>query len=139
MQNNNFDIKFLILDKLNLIEELTFQEAQDYEFETSDIVTATRILTLIQNGTFTSTQLAKKLNISRQAIHKSITNLCEKEYLHLENEKGNRKNKNITVTKKGEQLLSCRKEVLAKVEKRVEKNLGKEDYKKLKELLAKQW
>ncbi len=139
MKNSDYDIKFLLLDKLNLIEELSFIEAQNQNFESNDIVTATRIVTMIQNGTFTSSELAKKLNISRQAIHKSITNLCEKGFLTLHNDETNKKNKNIHITDKGRQLLECRKGVMAGVENKVEEKLGKEDYAKLKELLKKDW
>jgi DNA-binding MarR family transcriptional regulator len=139
MNDSDYDIKFLLLDKLNIIEELSFIEAQNQDFESNDIVTATRIVTLIQNGTFTSSGLAKKLNISRQAIHKSITNLCEKGYLTLHNDETNKKNKNIHITDKGDQLLKCRRGIMANVEKKVEKKLGSEDYAKLKELLKKDW
>lgn len=139
MKENYFDIKFLLLEKLNLIEELSFEEAKSEDYEINDIVTSTRILTLIQNGTFTSSELARKLNISRQAIHKSISNLCQKDYLSLHNDETSKKNKHIFVTKKGEELLKCRNNVMKKVEKKVENHLGKENFIKLKELLQKDW
>ncbi|RYA23363.1 hypothetical protein CRU96_08335 [Malaciobacter halophilus] len=139
MENNNLDIKFLLLEKLNLIEELSFIEAKRHEFETNDIVTATRIITLIQNGIVTPSLLGKKLNISRQAIHKSINNLCEKRYLCLDDETSNKKNKQINITKKGNELLACRKEVMSKVEKTIKRNIGESEFTKLKELLGKKW
>jgi DNA-binding MarR family transcriptional regulator len=139
MENNNLDIKFLLLEKLNLIEELSFIEAKRHEFETNDIVTATRIITLIQNGIVTPSLLGKKLNISRQAIHKSINNLCEKGYLCFDDKTSNKKNKQINITKKGNELLVCRKEVMNKVENTIKKNIGQEEFTKLKELLSKKW
>ena len=139
MEEQYLDLKFLLLEKLNIIEELSFNEAKDEEYEINDIVTSSRILTLIQNGTYTSSQLAKKLNISRQAIHKSITNLSQKGYLTLLNDEKNKKNKNIHVTKKGEELLICRNNVMKKVEKRVENCIGKDKFLKLKDLLKEDW
>ncbi|WP_052502679.1 HTH domain-containing protein [Halarcobacter anaerophilus] len=139
MEEKYFDLKFLLLEKLNLIEELSFIEAKKEKFESNDIVTSTRILTLIQNGTFTSSELAKKLNISRQAIHKSINNLCSKGYLLLHNEETIKKNKHIYITEKGKELLICRNNVMKKVEKTVEEKIGKDDFLKLKELLKKDW
>ena len=139
MTNNEFDIKFLLLNKLNLIEELSLEEAQCYEFSENDIITATRILTFIQNGSYTSSSLAKKLNISRQAIHKNITNLCEKGFLQLQQDEENKKNKIIHITDEGAELLECRKKVMKKVEKRVAEKLGSENYKQLKKLLTISW
>ena len=139
MEHNKFDIKFLLLDKLNIVEELSLKEASCYGFEINDIITATRILTLIQNGTYTSASLAKKLNISRQAIHKSISNLCQKDFLELQIDKSNKKNKIIHITTSGYELLECRKEVMKKVEKQIESKIGKENYSLLKNILTKEW
>jgi len=139
MKNNKLDIKFLLLDKLNMVEDLSLKEASCYEFEQNDIITATRILTLIQNGSFTSSGLAIKLNISRQAIHKSITNLCDKGFLELQIDESNKKNKLIHITKEGDKLLECRTAVMINVEKQIEAKIGKDNYKQLKDLLTLDW
>jgi len=139
MEDKEFDIKFLLLDKINYIEELCLEQARCYDFDVNDIITATRILTFIQNGSHTSSSLAKKLNISRQAIHKSITNLCEKGFLQLQKDEDNKKNKIIHITAEGDTLLECRKKVMEKVEKKVEEKLGSENYKQLKKLLTTSW
>ena len=139
MKHDKFDIKFLLLDKLNVVEELSLREAGCYGFEINDIITATRILTLIQNGSFTSSSLAKKLNISRQAIHKSITNLCDKGFLELQTDETNKKNKIIHITNSGYELLECRTAVMEKVENKILEKIGKDNYKKLKEILTIDW
>lgn len=139
MNAMEYDIKYLLLDKLNIVEELSLKEASCYEFEQNDIITATRILTLIQHGTFTSSSLAKKLNISRQAIHKSITNLCDKGFLELQIDELNKKNKIIHITSSGYDLLACRKKVMQKVEEQIESKIGKENYLQLKNILQMEW
>jgi DNA-binding MarR family transcriptional regulator len=139
MRNKEFDIKFLLLDKLNFIEEVSLKEAHCYEFDENDIITATRILTFIQNGSYTSSSLVKKLNISRQAIHKSIANLCEKGFLELQKDEKNKKNKIIHITDAGYEILECRIKVMEKVEKKIAEKLGEENYKQLKKLLSTEW
>ncbi|MGM0533766.1 MAG: MarR family winged helix-turn-helix transcriptional regulator [Campylobacterota bacterium] len=139
MQLQGRDLKFLLLQKLHIIEELSQQEAKNYGYEDNDILSSSRILALIDNGIITVSAIAKKLGVSRQAIHKSVRKLCDKGFIKFCDQSENRKNKNIIMTKSGHELLACRKDVMATVEKKIESKLGKREYKKLKTLLESDW
>lgn len=138
MQNINYDIKFLLLEKLAYIEEISREKAKSYGYEDSDILSSSGILTFVDNGVMTISSIAKKLGISRQAVHKSVKALSEKGFLTLE-EGEDKRERIICMTTQGEGLLHCRKEVMAKVESEIVNQIGEEDFKKLKQLLSKSW
>lgn len=138
MQSSNHDIKFLLLEKLDYIEEVSRKKAKVYGYQDNDILSSSGILTLVDNGVVTISKIAKKLGISRQAVHKSVKTLYEKGFLTLE-EGEDRRERMICMTVQGEGLLHCRKEVMAKVESEIKSHLGEADFEKLKAFLERAW
>lgn len=132
------DIKFLLLEKLSFIEETSRSYAKRYGYEDNDILSSSAILTYVDHGIVTISAIAKKLGISRQAVHKSVQALAKKGYLTLR-EGEDKRERMIEMTKDGQGLLKCRQEVMAKVEEMIEKSIGKEELNSLKELLSSGW
>jgi hypothetical protein len=59
------DVKFLLLEKLAYIEEVSRDIAKSYGYEDSDILSSSGILTYVYNGVTTVSKIAKNLGISR--------------------------------------------------------------------------
>ena len=133
-----YDIKFLLLEKLSYIEEVSRNYAKTYGYEDNDILSSSGILTYVDNGVVTVSAIAKKLAISRQAVHKSVQTLAQKGYLTLR-EGEDKRERMICMTSEGEGLLKCRQEVMAKVENTIKERIGKKELKDLKELLLLEW
>lgn len=72
--------------------------------------------------------LAKELNQSRQATHKSIKKLEELDYIKLVQEK-NKKEINISLTKKGNTLLEEANSFIEKLQSQLTKIVGKKELK----------
>lgn len=132
------DIKFLLLNKLSIIEDLSLEQAKQYGYEDKDIISSSKILAFVDNGVVTISSIAKKIGISRQAVHKVVKNLADKGFLILAHEM-NKRDKQIQMTQKGQELLVCRQEVMQKVEDRIAQNIGEEEFCKLKKLLQMSW
>ncbi|MGM0624222.1 MAG: MarR family winged helix-turn-helix transcriptional regulator [Campylobacterota bacterium] len=138
MKCNDMDIKFLLLNKLSIIEDLSLEQAKQYGYEDKDIISSSKILAFVDNGVVTISSIAKKIGISRQAVHKVVKNLADKGFLILAHEM-NKRDKQIQMTQKGQELLVCRQEVMQKVEDRIAQNIGEEEFCKLKKLLQMSW
>lgn len=138
MWQGHQDIKFLLLDKLAWVEEVSRQEAKAYGYEDNDILSSSGILTFVDHGVVTISSIAKKLGISRQAVHKNVQALAKKGFLCL-CEGQDKREKMICMTPQGEALLACRKNVMVKVEKAIAQTLGEEALAQLKTLLGKHW
>lgn len=138
MECQDLDIKFLLLNKLSLVEELSLEEAKTYGYDDMDIISSSKILTFVDNGVVTISSIAQKIGISRQAVHKIVKNLNEKGFLNLSHQESKR-DKQIVMTAKGEELLKCRQDVMSKVEKKIAAKLGYENFCRLKKLLVQQW
>ncbi|MBN2963935.1 winged helix-turn-helix transcriptional regulator [Sulfurospirillum sp. T05] len=138
MWSGQQDIKFLLLDKLAWVEEFSRQEAKAYGYEDHDILSSSGILTFVDHGVVTISSIAKKLGISRQAVHKNVQALAKKGFLCL-CEGQDKREKMICMTPHGEALLACRKNVMVKVEKAIAQTLGEEALAQLKTLLGKHW
>ena len=132
------DIKFLLLNKLSIIEELSLEEAKKYGYDEIDIISSSKILTFVDNGVTTISSIANKIGISRQAVHKIVKNLLEKEFLTLSHQESKR-DKMIVMTKKGEELLVCRKKVMSKVEAKIAEHISQESFCQLKKILNQEW
>lgn len=132
------DIKFLLLNKLSVIEELSLQEAKVYGYDDSDIISSSKILTFVDNGVVTISSIAKKIGISRQAVHKVVKNLALKDFLVLEHQ-NNKRDKQIQMTQKGQELLQCRHAVMTKVEAQIAQKIGEKNLCELKKLLNSDW
>lgn len=133
-----YDIKFLLLEKLSFIEETSRAYAKSYGYEDNDILSSSAILTYVDHGVVTISAIAKKLGVSRQAVHKSVQTLAKKGYLTLK-EGEDKREKMIEMTMEGEGLLQCRQEVMAKVEKAIEQTIGEGELKELKSILSLEW
>lgn len=87
----------------------------------------------------TVAELSRNLNISRQATHKCVQNLIEREYLYVKTKEAKSKEKIICLTDKG---IQCNNEMLRiknNLEKEIGDKLGESAVEIMKLLLKKEW
>lgn len=140
-QQNDFltsNLKGLLQEKLWLLDARFRQKrlATQYKILTDG---EARILATLRGETLTISEVARRLDLSRQAVHKTVTKLVEAKLLKLTPIPDNARDKQIEFTEKGEAMKVAGYKVLRELEKEVEAKIGKENLKRLKSLLGKIW
>ena len=79
------------------------------------------------------------MNLSRQAIHKVVNKLQDKEIAVIKDVEGNKKEKSVQLTKYGEKCYEQYLKINQQLESHIEKQLGTENMKTLKKLLSEDW
>ncbi|MEH7336724.1 MarR family winged helix-turn-helix transcriptional regulator [Neobacillus drentensis] len=87
----------------------------------------------------TISYVTKNVEISRQAIHKFITNLSEKGLVEIANVENNKKEKCIQLTALGEECYEKNAELKAQLEDKIAEKIGLEQVNMLKDLLKLEW
>lgn len=79
------------------------------------------------------------MNLSRQAIHKAIKNLQEKNIVTVSDVEGNKKEKSVTLTQYGESCCEKYINIKHQIELYIQKQIGVENMKLMKTYLGKDW
>ena len=108
-------LRKFFLDEWSKIHEINFSE------------TDMHLLSILNIRKMTIAESARKMNISRQAVHKFSKLLLENGYIYLENIEGNHKEKLMVLTPKGLEI--CKDMLLLKTQIE-EKIIESETYKK---------
>ncbi|MEG0297465.1 MAG: helix-turn-helix domain-containing protein [Clostridium sp.] len=101
--------------------------------------TESYMIALIEKNELTVAQIAKIIGISRQGAHKCAKGLIEREYIIIENQDVNSRNKILSLTEKG--LRFCKETLILKeeFETNIINSIGKDKLKILKECLSESW
>ena len=145
MRNKNEKNDFLTLNLKGLLQEKLW--LLDARFKQKRLTTQykmltdaeARILATLRGETLTISEIARRLDLSRQAVHKTVAKLVKAKLLKLEPIPNNARDKRIEFTEKGEAMKAAGYKVLQELEKEVEAEIGKENLKRLKSLLRKTW
>ena len=81
-------------------------------------------------------ELARIMNISRQAVHKTAHKLADRGFLELISEDGNKKNRIIKITTLGQEIRKQGAEHLMEIERRLSWNLGERNLEFMKTILS---
>ncbi len=132
------NLKGLLQEKLWLLDARFKQKrlATQYKMLTD---AEARILATLRGEALTISEVARRLDLSRQAVHKTVGNLVKAKLLKLEPIPDNARDKRIEFTEQGEAMKAAGYRVLHELEKEVEAKIGKENLNRLKSLLAKEW
>jgi DNA-binding MarR family transcriptional regulator len=97
-----------------------------------------RALAVLNGQNSSISALARSLNISRQAAHKTVVRLIELDWIKLESsDKGNEKI--ITFTEYGQQMRGKMKEHMIRIEHDIAQSIGPERYAVLVDVLKADW
>ncbi len=91
------------------------------------------MLSLVEHQALSVSEAARYMNISRQAAHKHVQRLVAQHWLTLTTSETNRRDKLITLTPQGHDIAEHIQVVKAEVEQELQKQMGAEQYRLLKE------
>lgn len=134
-QKNSKDILDLLRAKYNQLREVAMEESNE-EISPPITIAEWYILNCINEGITTAPEICAQLNISKQAAHKFIKGLEEKEFVETFIQKNK---KTIQFTSKGEHVFKKTSSIKKSIDATIEQNIGTEEFQKLKELLEKEW
>jgi DNA-binding MarR family transcriptional regulator len=84
-------------------------------------------------------ELARRLAISRQAVHKTVTELARRGILEIRDDPERRNAKLVVYTERGRQVNRAGAAIIERVEERIATRLGRARLDELKALLAAEW
>ena len=131
------NLKTLLFKRFEWYEQrlLASLEAQG---DVSLTMAQSRALAVLKGQSSSISELARSLNISRQAAHKTVSRLVELDWIKLEDgDKGNEKV--INFTEHGQQMRATIKEHMIKIEKDIAANIGQQEYNSLVRILTTDW
>ncbi|MCE2572691.1 MarR family winged helix-turn-helix transcriptional regulator [Motilimonas eburnea] len=97
------------------------------------------IFNLASEQTLTLSELAQQLSVSRQAIQKTVAILVERQWVKLVPNPNNAAAKVIIVTEDGQLVRQQQQQVISEVEAALERQLGTEKAKLLRQILQQEW
>jgi DNA-binding MarR family transcriptional regulator len=98
-----------------------------------------RLLATMAGKPTSMSELARRLAISRQAVHKMVAELARRGILEIleDPERGNAKL--VAYTERGRQLNRAGAQIIDRVEERIAARIGRERLDELKTLLSERW
>ena len=84
-------------------------------------------------------ELARRLAISRQAVHKTVAELVRRGILEIRDDPERRNAKLVVYTERGRQVNRAGAQIIERVEERIAARIGRERLAELKALLAAEW
>jgi DNA-binding MarR family transcriptional regulator len=84
-------------------------------------------------------ELARRLAISRQAVHKTVTELARRGILELRDDPRRGNSKLVVYTEKGRLLNRAGAQIIGQIEERIAHSIGSEGVAQLRRLLAADW
>lgn len=141
MERDNFlisNLKALLQEKNWLLDSRLKQKRIASSYKTLTDAEA-RILAVLRGEELTVSEIARRLAISRQAVHKIISNLVKEKLLKLQKIEGNSRDKRIIFTQAGEAMKQEAANRLLELEEEVKMAIGSRNLRLLKLLLEKKW
>jgi DNA-binding MarR family transcriptional regulator len=132
------NLKALLQAKNWLLDSRLKQKRMTSSYKTLTDAEA-RILAVLRGEELTISEIARRLAISRQAVHKIISNLVKEKLLKLQKIEGNSRDKRIIFTRAGEEMKQEAASMLLELEEEVKMAIGSRNLHLLKSLLEQKW
>lgn len=131
------NLKTLLFKRFEWYEQ-TLLASLEAQGDVSLTMAQSRALAVLNGQSSSISELARSLNISRQAAHKTVSRLVELDWIKLEDgDKGNEKI--INFTEHGQQMRATIKEHMMKIEKDIAANIGEQEFNSLVRILTSDW
>ena len=98
-----------------------------------------RLLATMAGKPTSMAELARRLAISRQAVHKTVAELARRGILEIRDDPERRNAKLIVYTERGRQVNRAGAAIIDRVEDRIAARIGRERLETLKTLLSEDW
>ncbi|AWE08274.1 MarR family transcriptional regulator [Lysinibacillus sp. 2017] len=115
--------------------EKIWNEQNDIQLTTAEWY----VINHINQGASTVPEIMKRMDITKQAVHKFFNGLEEKGIVQTALIKAPKTQRNATLTSLGYEVIDKSALIQVKIVKQIEHNIGNENYLKLKELLNMPW
>ena len=132
------NLKALLQEKVWLLESRLKKKRLASSYQSLTDAEA-RVLAVLRGEELTISEIARRLEVSRQAVHKIISNLVDRKLLKLQKAEENFRDKRIVFTAAGEEMKNEAAKILLELEKEVERAIGARNLQLLKDLLGKPW
>ncbi len=132
------NLKALLQKKLWLLDERFKSKRMGTQYRSFTDAQA-RIFATLQGESLTISEVARRLDVSRQAVHKLVSGLVKDGLLALEPIPDNARDKRIVFTSEGESLKRLAAKALYEIEQEVQAAIGSKNLTLLKDLLEKEW
>ena len=131
-------LRLLLMRRHQELHDRAFAAAAEhgYGFVTPAMA---RVFTLISQGPISLPELARRLAISRQSLHETISTACQHGLVELV---GDAKNKRIRIarfTEAGKRMSKAATQVEVRLERELEARIGGDKLKALKQILSMDW
>lgn len=97
------------------------------------------ILNCIHSGASTAPDILKKVEISKQAVHKFLTNLEEKKLIHTELVKTPKLQKKVELTAMGIEVYQQSLQIKQQIDQQIAENIGHDNFNQLQTILQMKW
>src|SRR5699024_1505418 len=135
----HLDLIDLLSERHLLLRDLLekqWNDISDIKLSNSEWFILARIY---QEEQTTISYITKHVDISRQAVHKSVQRLREKELVIVRKHENNKKERLIELTKFGTDCYEKNEELKTELESRITNQLGAEEVNRLKGILKSNW
>jgi DNA-binding MarR family transcriptional regulator len=132
------NLKQLLLDRSDWFarEIMSGIKRSEYAYITP---AQSRLLATMAGKPTSMAELARRLAISRQAVHKTVAELARRGILEIRDDPDRRNAKLIVYTERGRQVNRAGAAIIDRVEDRIAGRIGRERLAELKRLLAEDW
>ncbi len=137
-RNDTPNLKQLLLSRNDWFAQEIMNAVQksEYAFITP---AQSRLLALMGGKAMSLSDLARRLAISRQAVHKTVGELCRRGLLELQDDPQRRNTKLVFYTARGKELNRGGARIISQIETRLARKIGSTEVENLKRLLAENW
>lgn len=97
------------------------------------------LISMLKLKKMTISESSKKMNLSKQAVHKFSKSLLEEGIIKIENHESNHKEKLMSLTDKGDMLYNELLVIKLSIEDTIKETIGQNNLNYLRELLSKKW
>jgi DNA-binding MarR family transcriptional regulator len=131
-------LRQLLLQRSDWFENRVLQEAPRFGY---DFVTPAmhRLFVHMSSKPVSTSELARRLAVSRQAVHQTVAEACRRGITELVDDPRDARVRNVRYTDKGIQMVRSAWRVASRIEARLERRLGVRDMATLRRILSKDW
>ena len=97
------------------------------------------VIAKLYSGMDTIADITRKVHVSRQATHKLIKNLEQKQLIEIYDDQNNKKIKKVRLTQFGKQCYEQHMAIKEQMEASIEQSIGTKLYEQLKKGLSMDW
>ncbi len=98
-----------------------------------------RLLAHMGGKPMSMAELARRLAISRQAVHKTVTELVRRGILEVRDDPERGNSKLVVYTEKGRQVNRGGAQIIERIEERIARRIGGDGLATIKRLLSREW